>query len=79
MVYILPNQDPYAELKINQYTNRTKILKNKGDMPYWNQEFQFDLSNSKESHRLNVIIKDQDNLGDDIIGEAIIDVNPMDL
>ena len=48
-------------------------------MPYWNQEFQFDLSNSKESHRLNVIIKDQDNLGDDIIGEAIIDVNPMDL
>ncbi len=44
-------------------------------MPEWNQSFNFDLSKALFHETLYLIVKDEDKLTSDIVGEASIDVN----
>lgn len=41
-------------------------------MPEWNQMFDFVFDNNKGTYRLEIKVKDKDNIADDVVGETMV-------
>lgn len=67
----IPIQDPYCILRLGAQTQRTNTKSEAGKKPVWNQSFRF----SNADNNLRVIIMDEDNVSDDVVGEGEVDIS----
>eukprot|EP00347_Sterkiella_histriomuscorum_P015856 403355426 len=67
--------DPYVVMEFHGHQFRTRILKNAGKHPIWNEEFTIHVSSMNDEIRLKVM--DQDFGPDDVVGVANIKVSSL--
>eukprot|EP00466_Bigelowiella_natans_P019906 jgi/Bigna1/69089/fgenesh1_pg.8_\ len=68
VVQSLGVQDPYCRFRFGKFKKASKVDKNGGKFPTWNQEFSFELK-EEENMMLEITVMNKNNLAmDDIIG-----------
>lgn len=76
---VMMKMDPYAQLTMNEQKFQTKVLKNAGKTPAFNEKHTWFVNSDRivEGRKLEVAVWDSNTAIDEEIGYGIVDLDPV--
>jgi Ca2+-dependent lipid-binding protein len=76
---LMMKMDPYTHLKLGNVMHSTKIIKDGGTTPVFNEKFTWFINSDKisDNRRLEVTVWDKNKASDSEVGFGIVDLDPV--
>jgi Ca2+-dependent lipid-binding protein len=76
---LMMKMDPYTHLKLGNVMHSTKIIKDGGTTPVFNEKFTWFINSDKisDNRRLEVTVWDKNKASDSEVGFGIVDIDPI--
>jgi len=69
----ISKMDPYCKFTLGWHSGESSVAKSQGKHPKWNDTIM--LERKHDEHSCKLVLKDQDPLKDDLIGETVINLD----